>query len=141
FLPLHAPRMPLAVQLYRQNPSLWPRTCSKDATIWIYLCLGRLFKNFLTILDSSMFSPNEAALDARRDIFPAKSSNASLSSSFNLSDWGDIVCTLACLTRLEPRWREVIACRMPVGALGLTARCIQILGVEWKKTAIPPARL
>ena len=76
--------------------------------IWMYLYLRSPFENFLTNLDTSMFSPNKASLDDNPNILFAKSSTVSLSSIFNLSNSVINVSSLASLTRLASRCRDLM---------------------------------
>lgn len=78
-------------------------TCSRDATMWMYFFLGRLLRNFLTIFDSSIFSPKADDFEDISDNFPTKSSMDYVPFIFKRSNSAIRVCNLASRTRSAPR--------------------------------------
>ena len=106
------------------------RTCSKDATMWIYLLLGKLLRNFFTILGSSMISPSEADFEEISDSFPTITSIVSSYCILSLSNSAIRVCSLASLTLSAPTCRVLIAFQI-VLALSRSPTCsVKASGIE-----------
>ncbi|KAF8047613.1 hypothetical protein N665_2921s0003 [Sinapis alba] len=62
------------------------RTCSNEATMWMYFFRGKLERNFFTNFESSIFSPKDADFEEISDNLPTKSSIFSVSFIFKRSN-------------------------------------------------------
>jgi len=111
-------------------------TCSRDATMCMYFFLGRLLRNFLTSLVSSMVSPKDADFEEISDSLPTKSSIVSVSFIFKRSNSVIKVCKRAFLTLSAPRCRALMASQTCFAVSNSPTCRISASGMDWKRRAV-----
>ena len=102
----------------------------------MYFFRGRLLRNFFTSFVSSIFSPNEAALDEISDNLPTKSSIVSVSFIFKRSNSAISVCRRASRTLSAPMCLAFIASQTCLAELSSPTCKINTSGIDWKSKAV-----